>query len=306
MTTTMTVNLMNTIHGLYMTILILVSMGWPHLTTARAARPQTYTLPTFVETERNVTFDVGDNARLPCSLQNLGPKVVIWKKVDQVHPISIGDYIYVPDSDYYVEHRETSIPSSEWNLRIKDVKIHHAGVYECQISAKEEIVRNITLNVVDSYKSNKPGIELGGTLFVEKGSEIKLKCSASAIDYLPLDVDWFKDGLKLRPNTESRVSISKYPSSDTNTLNSTLIIKHSNMTDAGTYVCRSSKRHIASLKVVVLNTGKTSVKRTFPDGPPDTEQIRTFNQGHTFKPVNVLTLFSYFICYILIIFLHGA
>ncbi|ESO92557.1 hypothetical protein LOTGIDRAFT_162465 [Lottia gigantea] len=235
------------------------------LSRSRAARPLTYTLPTFVDTERNITAEVGQTARLPCVLKNLGPKMVIWKKVDQVHPISIGNYIYVPDSDYYVEHEETTSPTStsEWNLRINSVKLHHAGVYECQISAKEDIMRNITLNVVERKKGN-PGIELGGTLFVEIGAEIKLKCSASAIDYLPLDVDWFKDGLKIRPKTESRVSISKYPSRETNTLNSTLVIEHSTMDDAGTYVCRISKRHVASLKVVVLNAETINVKRGKP------------------------------------------
>lgn len=90
-----------------------------------------------------------------------------------------------------------------------------------------------------------------GTPFVEKGDTIKLNCTASAKDYSPQGVDWFKDGIKLR-QTE-RISINSIPTRIHKTVHSKLEIMRSNMTDAGTYVCRSSQYHIASLKVIVLN-----------------------------------------------------
>lgn len=94
------------------------------------------------------------------------------------------------------------------------------------------------------------GIRLEGIQFVEKGMSIVLNCTATAIDYRPKGVDWFKDGSKIK--SDSHVLITE--SSDSNVLYSTLEIMRSNMSDAGTYVCRSSKYHVASKKVIVLNS----------------------------------------------------
>ena len=89
-----------------------------------------------------------------------------------------------------------------------------------------------------------------GEQFVEKGNPIILNCTATAIDYRPKGVDWFKDGIKVR--SSAHVLITE--SSDGNVLHSTLEIQRSNMTDAGTYVCRSSKLIVTSRKVNVLNS----------------------------------------------------
>ncbi|KAK6192268.1 hypothetical protein SNE40_003767 [Patella caerulea] len=128
---------------------LLVSIALLHLTTARATRNQIYSPPTFDETEENVTARVGDTARLPCSVQNLGDKRVVWYKVDQPAPITIGEYIFVSDWNYHLEHRLTSTSSSEWNLLIQDVNYQYAGVYTCKISGRSEsAARYVTLNVV--------------------------------------------------------------------------------------------------------------------------------------------------------------
>ena len=102
------------------------------------------------------------------------------------------------------------------------------------------------------------GIRLEGIQFVEKGMSIVLNCTATAIDYRPKGVDWFKEGSKIK--SDAHVLITE--SSDSNVLYSTLEILRSNMTDAGTYVCRSSKYHVASKKIIVLN----SECRDFRDG----------------------------------------
>ncbi|KAL8580662.1 hypothetical protein ACOMHN_043478 [Nucella lapillus] len=101
------------------------------------------------------------------------------------------------------------------------------------------------------------GIRLDGGEFVEKGNPIILNCTASGIDYRPKGVDWFKDGSKVR--SDAHVLITE--SSDGNVLHSTLEILRSNMTDAATYVCRSTKFHVASKKVNVLNTDTINKRR---------------------------------------------
>jgi hypothetical protein len=91
---------------------------------------------------------------------------------------------------------------------------------------------------------------LEGVQFVEKGSKIELNCTAIGVDYRPKGVDWFKDGSKVKSDTHVQIT----ETSDEKVLTSTLEIHRSNMTDAGTYVCRSSKDQVASKKVIVLNS----------------------------------------------------
>ena len=85
---------------------------------------------------------------------------VVWKKFNQVNPITIGEYVYDPDPSYEVL-RPKPHESPEWNLRITDVQMRHAGIYECQISTKEDFTRNITLTVIG---------EPSGAVYVAEGS----------------------------------------------------------------------------------------------------------------------------------------
>ncbi|XP_067666660.1 kin of IRRE-like protein 2 isoform X1 [Haliotis asinina] len=248
------------IQGLSVTFSLL-GLLWSTCPSVSAARPLRYTNPRFLDTAENITVESGQEAILPCAVENLGPKSVIWKKVSQPHPITIGEYLFAPDSRYFLKRRSTQIANPEWDLHIRDVQPVHAGVYECQISAKEDIVRHVTLHVIDTGKKQKLGIRLLGTPFVEKGDTIKLNCTASAKDYSPQGVDWFKDGIKLRQT--DRISINSIPTRIHKTVHSKLEIMRSNMTDAGTYVCRSSQYHIASLKVIVLNAKSSNVKRGY-------------------------------------------
>ena len=69
----------------------------------------------------------------------------MWKRWNEEHPLTIGDFVFTNDPRYYIDHPDRSY---QWNLVIKDVTKDHAGVYDCQISTKEEMYRAITLNVI--------------------------------------------------------------------------------------------------------------------------------------------------------------
>lgn len=96
-------------------------------------------------------------------------------------------------------------------------------------------------------------IHMAGTQYVDVGDTITLQCNATGVDYIPEDVDWFKDGNEIRPNPLTKIYITKYQSVSARSLHSELEIKHGQMSDAGTYICRISEMDIASLKVHVLN-----------------------------------------------------
>jgi len=60
-----------------------------------------------------------------------------------------------------------------------------------------------------------------------------------------------KDGEKISSDAASGIIITK--KIETKTLISMLVIRSSQMSDAGIYVCRSSNRDAAMLNVVVIN-----------------------------------------------------
>eukprot|EP00105_Crassostrea_gigas_P040657 XP_019924805.1 PREDICTED: uncharacterized protein LOC105333098 isoform X2 [Crassostrea gigas] len=102
----------------------------------------------FMDIQFNYTYTAGDLATLYCRIKDLGTKVVVWRRTSQPHPITVGLDIYIPDDRYHVQH----IPyRGSWNLMIKNVNVNDAGVYECQISAKERAGsrRLVLLNVLE-------------------------------------------------------------------------------------------------------------------------------------------------------------
>ncbi|XP_062566299.1 hemicentin-1-like [Saccostrea cucullata] len=219
----------------------------------------------FMDIQFNFTYTAGDLATLYCRVKDLGTKVVVWRRTSQPHPISVGLDIYVPDDRYHVQH----IPyRGSWNLMIKNVNINDAGVYECQISAKERAGsrRLVLLNVLEAPSTttqktfSPPDIYITtSSNFVEVGRTITVICNATAIDLPTGDIDWFVEGHKVREN--SRTTITKYSSFVEKVIISKLTITNAQLQDAGTYVCRTSESQISNTKIHVLSARSINSKR---------------------------------------------
>ena len=69
---------------------------------------------------------------------------VIWRRASEPHPISIGEVLFSKDSRYNISF---SRERREFNLLIRDVKVSDKGVYECQVSSKDKIIRHVLLIV---------------------------------------------------------------------------------------------------------------------------------------------------------------
>lgn len=232
-----------------------------------------YILPTFKkDTKTNVTAYVGKTAVLPCSIINLGTKKVVWKKTDQKHALTIGDFVFTSDKSHSVDHTQKS---NKWNLVIKNVQKSHAGLYECQVSTKEDLFRRVRLNVIDpppidetkelEKKLYRPAIHISGPNFTEKGEPIRISCNATSDTMTPARMDWFRDGIKIKQNADAGIFIHEYTIRESKSLYSELEIKKSTMKDAGTYICRSSRTDVVSHYVVVLNADSNHDKRGFQD-----------------------------------------
>ncbi|KAK3597020.1 hypothetical protein CHS0354_014908 [Potamilus streckersoni] len=218
-----------------------------------------YRHPVFsTDTPDNVTHYKGERATLQCSIRYLGTKEVIWKKQNEPHVLTVGKFVFVDDPSYAIDHVSHR---QEWNLIIVKVKPRHAGVYECQVSTKEDLRRLIQLNVIDKPAPKKDGIAISGKEFVDKGDPIIITCNATGENRPPDDIDWFKDGTKLKPDAVRNIYIEKYSLVHTKTLHSTLEIENSDMSDSGNYVCRSSDLLITSKNIMVLNAETKPGKR---------------------------------------------
>ncbi|XP_052796799.1 tyrosine-protein kinase-like otk isoform X2 [Mya arenaria] len=204
--------------------------------------------PYFTRDETNVTFIVGDTAKLMCGVMDIGTKLVTWKRDTSLEPLTIGDTTFAQRTDYEVHHIDPY-----WNLLIKNVQLKHAGTYECQISTKDKMKRTVHLNVIDDHKRRKPAINITGQQHVDKGQSIVLSCNATDTAAPPDHVDWFKDGNALHSNEANGVIITKKFSVTSRTISSILEIKNAKMSDKGTYTCRTSDKQVHSLNVNILN-----------------------------------------------------
>ncbi|XP_076443545.1 zwei Ig domain protein zig-8-like isoform X2 [Babylonia areolata] len=223
-------------------------------------------MPSFLPTPANVTFLSGEEAVLPCAIQNRGTRTVVWRRASDPNPLTIGEDTFVGDKRFVVRHR---LHSLEWNLHIQRATPEDSGVYECHVITKSRDVRQLVLLHVDEIQyvpAHQPAIHISGphyvedgSHFVEKSNTLTLTCSATGFDYPPDDLDWFKDGLKLTNN--GRLHLSKDVSLSEKTIVSTLQVSRAVMSDAGTYVCRASDMQVTSAKVNILNTESINSKR---------------------------------------------
>jgi len=75
---------------------------------------------------------------------------VIWRRFEDVSPLTIGMYPFSADSRISVDY---NIRTNEWSLVIQDVRPTDEGLYHCQVSTKDasEHMYNIQLNVKSEF-----------------------------------------------------------------------------------------------------------------------------------------------------------
>lgn len=78
------------------------------------------------------------------SFANQWPQVT-WKRLNDVHPLTIGLQPFLVDPRIRVDHNQRV---NEWNLVISEVIEEDEGVYQCQIITKDNVeAYNITLKL---------------------------------------------------------------------------------------------------------------------------------------------------------------
>ncbi|XP_076465176.1 limbic system-associated membrane protein-like isoform X4 [Babylonia areolata] len=248
--------------------------------------------PTFLPGPSEVTVRQGEVAVLPCAVRHLGPKKVAWRRIDAHFPLTIGRMTWTDDVRFSVDHIPRENDAGDWNLVIDTVTQDDVGVYKCQVLSRLGLNKLVELKVVGPPVRDPgppvrdPVISIKGRRYVDLGQEIHLVCNASGGPRLPEDIDWFKDGVKINSFRYPRVLIEEYQSIRDRAFISELMIDHAEESDAGVYVCRSSKNAVDSMKITVLKETEPTDTTRRETKPTDTTRRETkptdpTRTGHT-------------------------
>lgn len=76
---------------------------------------------------------------------------VTWRKKSEAHPLTIGLFTFVGDTRITVDYNQRT---NEWSLIIQDVKPSDEGIYQCQISTKQDNLNTYDVRLNVKSKSN--------------------------------------------------------------------------------------------------------------------------------------------------------
>lgn len=117
-------------------------------------------------------LELGDTARFPCQVSNLGPVVLIWKHGTRVLTAGVGAVAMHVKRD-----KRVSLVGTD--LVIVNVSQSDAGTYTCELDTDDITplaVSHVLQILVAPSLTRHPG---SGELVVKKGSTVSLKCQAS-------------------------------------------------------------------------------------------------------------------------------
>ncbi|RUS87495.1 hypothetical protein EGW08_004749 [Elysia chlorotica] len=218
-----------------------------------APHPEELLPPTFRDTPETVRVREGETARLRCAIDNLGTKKVTWSRIHETNPLTIETNTFVQDKRFKVEHEPLR---PDWNLIIEEVKRSDEGRYVCQVSTTYHLRKYVYLKVVRKYLTSKPHI-----IFL-KQKPLVLTCSAASDkSSMPDEIDWFFEGQILATDSARGLSIKKNVEIMNRSISSILRIESAQMSDAGTYICRTSASQMGRVIVDVLNADSKNSKR---------------------------------------------
>ncbi|CAG5119369.1 unnamed protein product, partial [Candidula unifasciata] len=197
---------------------------------------------------------------MPCS--TLGS--VAWRRIKDDKFLKIGTMTWAGDSNVSLNYSRYSSAVTTWDLVIHQASPEDAGLYECQVTSRAGHIRLVQLNVLPVYLPSLyllVSISITGKMYVDLGDKIYLICNASGGPRIPDEIDWFKAGDKIDSSKYRHVALDKHQSMADSSFISRLTIEHSQLSDTGDYICRSSRNDIASLKVTVLNAETANKRR---------------------------------------------
>ncbi|KAK6180139.1 hypothetical protein SNE40_012343 [Patella caerulea] len=99
-------------------------------------------IPKFHVQSLDAKYSLGGDAVLKCKVTNTGGRTVVWRKLSDPFPISIGTNKFTPSSKYRIRN---VISSDTWSLTIRKLEVADAGDYECRVTGPGNYAMTISL-----------------------------------------------------------------------------------------------------------------------------------------------------------------
>lgn len=100
--------------------------------------------PQFGDDQTVVTVDLGNTARLTCTVDQLGSQVISWKRGDAF--LFLGSSPLTNDERYSVE-----VTDSSSSLTITLVTQEDAGEFKCQVASKQPMEQIFSIEIKGIY-----------------------------------------------------------------------------------------------------------------------------------------------------------
>ncbi|XP_060607228.1 opioid-binding protein/cell adhesion molecule homolog [Ruditapes philippinarum] len=170
--------------------------------------------PSFIIPVTNITVVEGNTAMLPCAVKNLGDHKVIWTSPSRLL-LTHMDRRIIDDTRYSVERPF----SSDWNLRIQNVRSSDRGNYICQVNTNPVISTIVILDVKVPAQIRHD--VSSRDVILKEGETLSLQCNATGIPQPT--VKWYK--------------LQSGHKQDINSSGGVLTIPNVTRKNAGTYEC---------------------------------------------------------------------
>merc|ERR1712123_200903 len=210
--------------------------------------------PKFGEDTMTVRVDMGNTARVTCTVHDLGSSVISWKKGESF--LSLGASLLSDDDRFSV-----AMTASSSTLTITLVKPEDAGLYVCQVATKEPIAKTFTIEL-----KAPPNVQIldkpqGGAYTVKEGEALKIQCQGEGDP---------------KPTLSWKRLNSQMPASQNNQNSGSLQFSSISENDAGTYQCIAGNGFgqpaVDSVQILVKHKPKIYVHENYVENK-ETEEV---------------------------------
>ncbi|KAK9704279.1 Immunoglobulin I-set domain [Popillia japonica] len=258
-----------------MYVIIIVGYAWNKRVNAN--EPQGDLAPEFDDTVlKEIQAIAGQTIVLPCTVRNLGDKVVSWIRTRDLHILTSGAVTFTADGRFEAVYSHVDF----WGLRIRGVRITDTGQYECQVNTdpKMNFALNLTVSDVgmrdavdiDTKYAYVASIKGPKEVYVREGSPVTFTCEivsqtgAHDIFFPKPRVRWLYEGKEITHELD-RGGISVDTDYRDRKVTSRLRVATVTMKDGGLYTCSQAATLGDSVRLFVVEAEHSeAMQRDFP------------------------------------------